>query len=106
LEPSASLQHVFSECSSSIVLFDGSCNFCSASTWFMLGNSNANSLRFAAQQSDIGLKLLKAFELEPETLSSIAVLQQNGRLLTRSDAVLEIASRMHEPYPLAAQVRA
>ncbi|KAG5182004.1 hypothetical protein JKP88DRAFT_165041, partial [Tribonema minus] len=70
----------------------------------VLAHSDADKLRFAAQQSDTGLEILKLFGMEPGELRSIAVLQRSGKLLTQSAAVLEIARRMYQPFPALAEV--
>lgn len=48
----------------------------------------------------MGLSLLHSFGQDVERLSSIALLDKNGHLHTRSDAVIEIISRMQLPYPV------
>lgn len=50
-------------------------------------------------QTEMGLSLLHSFGQDAERLSSIAVLDKDGHLHTRSDAVVEILSRMQMPYP-------
>src|SRR5581483_4770457 len=42
-----------------IVLFDGVCNFCSASVQFMIARDPKARLKFAALQSEAGKKLMK-----------------------------------------------
>lgn len=49
----------------------------------------------------MGLSLLHSFGLDQDRLSSIAVLDKDGHLHTKSCAVVEILSRMHAPYPIA-----
>ncbi|CAN0042808.1 unnamed protein product, partial [Phaeothamnion confervicola] len=89
-----------------VVLFDGSCAFCSSGVWLMLEHSKPSAMRFATQSSDIGLSLLGACGLDPDRLSSIALMESNGKLHTRSDAVLQIARRMDFPFPLLAAAAA
>ena len=52
----------------------------------------------------MGLSLLHSFGQDQERLSSIAVLNKDGHLFTRSSALVEIMSRMNAPYPLLSAV--
>lgn len=52
----------------------------------------------------MGVSLLHSFGQDQESLSSIAVLDKDGHLHTRSDALVHIMARMDMPYPLAATV--
>jgi predicted DCC family thiol-disulfide oxidoreductase YuxK len=85
-----------------IVLFDGTCHFCSGGVWFMIRNSEDGQLFFVPQESDPGMTLLEEYNQSPDSLDSIAVIVEPGRLLTRSDAVLEILRRMTGPWPALA----
>lgn len=52
------------------------------------------------EQTEMGLSLLHSFGQDQERLSSIAVLDKDGHLYTRSSAVVEIMARMDTPYAL------
>ncbi len=72
----------------SIILFDGICNFCDRSINFVIKKDKANLFRFAALQSEIGIRLNT-----PQVSDSI-VLIKNGQLYTKSSAVLHILKEL------------
>lgn len=72
-----------------VLLFDGVCNLCNASVQWVLLRDKKDQFRFAALQSDVGRQLLQAHGLSSETLDSVVVVS-GGRVLTHSDAPLEI----------------
>lgn len=74
---------------SSIVLFDGVCNFCNDSVNFIIRHDHAGRFKFAPLQSDIGQQLLSEHNIE-EDVDSI-VLVEDGRAFTHSTAALRIA---------------
>lgn len=75
-----------------VVLFDGACNLCNAAVSFIIDRDPAARFRFASLQSEAGRALLarhgrSASGVTPDTV----ILEQEGRLYERSDAVLRIA---------------
>jgi predicted DCC family thiol-disulfide oxidoreductase YuxK len=80
-----------------IVLFDGVCNFCDATVRFIVKRDPAGMFQFAAQQSEIGQKLLAARGLggDPGTL----VVFDRHHILVRSDAALFIVRRLSGLWP-------
>lgn len=84
---------------SSIVLFDGVCNFCNAAVNFIIRHDRAGRFKFALLQSEVGQELKKKFRIGDE-IDSI-VLIENGRPLTHSDAALQIAGGLPFPWSLA-----
>ncbi|CAN0342909.1 unnamed protein product [Ectocarpus sp. 6 AP-2014] len=89
---------VFEGAKSAVVLFDGECNFCNSGVWMMISNSEARNLRFCAQNSEMGVSLLHSFGQDQERLSSIAILDKDGHLYTRSCALVHIMARMDFPF--------
>ncbi len=87
---------------SAIVLFDGTCNFCDASVKLILANDPAGHFRFAALQSDAGrAALARAGVVAPaDGTGGSIVLLEAGRVSTRSDAALRIATSLRFPWPL------
>jgi predicted DCC family thiol-disulfide oxidoreductase YuxK len=81
-----------------ILLFDGVCNLCNGVVQFVIARDPQAKIRFASQQSEAGLELLRQYKL-PEMTS--VVLIQNGQALLRSDAVLEIARLLPAPWSWA-----
>jgi len=82
-----------------IVLYDGVCGLCDRSVQLILRNDRRGRFRFAALQSETGRALLEKFDLPPEALDSV-VLVQDGRAWRKSAAALRIARRMDAPWPL------
>jgi predicted DCC family thiol-disulfide oxidoreductase YuxK len=72
-----------------IILFDGVCNFCDSSVQFIIKRDPEGIYKFAALQSEAGLKLLKEFNI-PEILDSI-VLIEGQHYYKKSDAAIRIA---------------
>jgi len=75
---------------SSIVLFDGVCNFCNASVQAIIKRDPIGKFRFASLQSDFGQKVLEEHGLDQEDFHSM-ILLQNGKIYLRSTAALRIS---------------
>ena len=80
-----------------IVLFDGVCNFCNSSVQFLIARDNGK-FRFASLQSEIGMQLVKQYDLQD--VDSI-VLIDNNRAYTKSTAALKIAKNLNGLWKLA-----
>jgi predicted DCC family thiol-disulfide oxidoreductase YuxK len=74
---------------SSIVLFDGVCNFCSDAVNFIIDRDPENKFKFAPQQSEIGQELRAKYNID-ESIDSI-VLIEDDQAFTHSTAALRIA---------------
>jgi len=72
-----------------IVLFDGVCNLCNGFIQFCIQNDITESLKFASLQSDAGKQLLKEYQLDNNSLSTMIVIKE-GKVYTKSDAPLVI----------------
>jgi predicted DCC family thiol-disulfide oxidoreductase YuxK len=81
-----------------IVLFDGVCNLCNGVVQFVITRDPQARFKFASQQSEAGLELLRLHHL-PEMTS--VVLIRDGKALLKSDAVLEIARLLPAPWAWA-----
>lgn len=84
-----------------VVLFDGVCNLCDAAVLFVIDRDRAGAFRFAALQSEAGVRLLRergraAVVGEPESL----LLVEGTEVYASSDALLRIARRLDGPWPL------
>src|SRR5580765_1181054 len=77
---------------SSIVLFDGVCNFCNDSVNFIIRHDRADRFKFATLQSDIGQELRTKFNID-ESVDSI-VLIENDQAFTHSTAGLRLAKNL------------
>lgn len=77
----------------SLILFDGVCNLCSGAVQFVIRRDPHARFRFASLQSDYGQQQLIRLGLNPESLHSI-ILVQEEKFYQRSDAALEIACKL------------
>ena len=82
-----------------VVLFDGVCNLCNGAVQFVIRRDPRERFRLAAQQSEAASALLSQAGSGP--LPDSLVLVEEGRIWTRSAAVLRIARGLRWPWPLA-----
>lgn len=83
----------------SVILFDGVCNLCNASIDFILKRDTKNQFLVGALQEDSGKKLLSRYEVNPEYLDSL-VLIEDEKIYFRSTAALRIAKKLPGLWPL------
>ncbi len=76
-----------------LILFDGVCNFCNSSVNFIIRKDKQDNFRFLALQSERGQKIVKQYNLDPENLQTV-ILLQNGKIYTRSTAALRVAKQL------------
>lgn len=76
-----------------IVLFDGVCNFCNSSVNFIIRKDDTDYFRFLPLQSERGKTLVSKFNLDPENLQTV-ILLEGGRIYTKSTAALRIARKL------------
>lgn len=81
------------------VYADGMCNLCNGSVKFILPRDRKFRFQFGTLQSEATQKVLASFGANPSDLSSV-VLVENGKLYTRSSAVLRIVRRLSGAWPL------
>ncbi|MBK7802482.1 MAG: thiol-disulfide oxidoreductase DCC family protein [Chloracidobacterium sp.] len=74
---------------SSIILFDGVCNFCNGAVNFIIRHDSEKKFRFAPLQSEIGQQLKKEHNIGDDIDSIILV--EGERAYTHSTAGLRIA---------------
>ena len=72
-----------------IVLYDGVCGLCDKFVQFVVKRDRAESVRFAALQSETGKDLLRTFGLPDGGLSFIVVIEGKNSFI-KSAAVLEV----------------
>jgi predicted DCC family thiol-disulfide oxidoreductase YuxK len=82
-----------------VILFDGECNLCNGFVRFVLPRDSAGRFKFASLQSPFGQQLLSGHSLPTNTLDSV-VLAEEGRVYSRSTAVLRILRHISGPWPL------
>lgn len=83
----------------SVILFDGVCNLCNASIDFIIKRDKKDQFRVGALQVDAGKKLLSKFDVNPEYLDSL-VLVEDDQVYFRSTAALRIARNLSGLWPL------
>ena len=84
---------------SSIVLFDGVCNFCNDTVNFIIRHDRAKRFKFAPLQSDIGQELRSKYGIA-EDVDSI-VLIDGDQAFTHSTAGLRIAKGLGDAISIA-----
>lgn len=83
-----------------LVLFDGVCNLCTGSVQFIIRRDPRGKFKFAPIQSALGQQLLQQSGLADGVDSFVLVTR--GKVLTRSDAAIEVARRLGGPWRLGA----
>ncbi len=83
---------------SSLILFDGVCNFCNSSVNFIIARDRNDRFRFAPLQSEFGRSVIERYGLS--AIDSI-ILIEDGQAHTHSTAALRIARRLGFPWSLA-----
>lgn len=69
---------------------------------FILKRDRTGELRFASLQSDVGRRLLGERGMDPEELSTLVLVDEDGEVALRSTAALRVASaHMRFPWRLA-----
>ena len=84
---------------SSIVLFDGVCNFCNSAVNFIIHRDHANRFKFAPLQSELGLELRAKYKIADD-VDSIILVDDDGAFM-HSTAGLRIARGLGGIYSLA-----
>jgi predicted DCC family thiol-disulfide oxidoreductase YuxK len=88
-----------------LMLFDGMCNFCSASVNLALALDRRGVLRFCPVQSPYGQALARDHGLDPDDPTTF-VFFEHGEALTRSTGALALAARLPAPWRWSAGLRA
>ncbi len=83
-----------------VILFDGVCNLCNGFVKFIIKRDKKKRFRFATLQSDYAKTIENNYELSLADLNTV-ILNKNGKIYTKSSAVLLIAIGLGFPYSLA-----
>ncbi|HSF53425.1 MAG TPA: thiol-disulfide oxidoreductase DCC family protein [Algoriphagus sp.] len=83
----------------SVILFDGVCNLCNASIDFVIKRDKKDRFLVGALQEEAGKNLLTKFEVKPEYLDSLVLIEED-RIFFRSTAALRIAKKLPGLWPL------
>jgi len=82
-----------------VIFFDGVCKFCSFWTRFVHRNDPGGTIKLATLQSEKGTKARECAGLPPDELNTVIYIE-NGRIYTKSGAVLRIVRRLSWPWPV------
>jgi predicted DCC family thiol-disulfide oxidoreductase YuxK len=83
-----------------LILFDGVCNLCNGFVQFVIRHDKRGIFRFASLQSETARNLLQPLAFQTEPMNTI-VLIENGKIYTRSKAVIRIAKQLDGFYKAA-----
>ena len=65
-----------------LILFDGVCNLCNGLVQFIIRRDAKGKFKFASLQSEVGRSLLKQFNIDPDLLHSIVVIDNEHLRMT------------------------
>uniref|UniRef100_UPI0040498CE0 thiol-disulfide oxidoreductase DCC family protein n=1 Tax=Fulvivirga sp. TaxID=1931237 RepID=UPI0040498CE0 len=83
---------------SPVILFDGVCNLCNSSINFVIDRDKHKKYKFASLQSQFGQQLAASIGKDIDMQSVLLV--ENGKVLDRSNAALEIARNLSGAWPV------
>ncbi|PKR78429.1 thiol-disulfide oxidoreductase DCC family protein [Halalkalibacillus sediminis] len=81
----------------SVVFFDGVCNLCNGAVQFIIKRDKNDHFRFAALQHEFGQKITQQHNINEDSI----ILVKNGKVHTKSSAVLRIAGNLDGLWKLA-----
>jgi len=87
-----------------VVIFDGTCNFCTRSVNFILRHETKPDFAFAPLQSPAGVRLLRQFNFDPEDARTF-VLISGGVAYVKSEAAIRISRSFRGGWKLLSAVR-
>ncbi len=87
-----------------LLLFDGVCNLCNGFVQWVIVRDKKGVFKFAALQSETGQQELKKLGKNTETFDSV-VLIAGSKVLTQSDAAIEIAAQLGGIWSLSPMLR-
>lgn len=94
---------------SHVILYDGTCGFCSSVVQFVLKRDPAGAFRFAKLQGPLAREALQRHGKRAEDLDTVYLIENYGtaeeRVLMRSAAALACAARLGFPWSLTAALR-
>jgi len=80
-----------------IIFFDGECVLCNSSVDFLLKKDRKKKLKFASLQSELASDMLHKVQYDP-SIGDTIIFYDEGRLLIKSTAVLNIAAYLGFPW--------
>jgi predicted DCC family thiol-disulfide oxidoreductase YuxK len=82
-----------------LVLFDGVCNFCNYWVQFALKRNKKKSLKFGSLQGDTAKEILPGFNIDPNVLSSVYLIEKD-KIHKESSAALHICKHLDGAWKL------
>lgn len=86
-----------------ILLFDGVCHLCHGAVQFILRRDPQGQIHFASLQSKKGQELLASYDYPSAQMQSVVFITE-GRLYTKSDAVLHVGRKLNGAWPLLSHI--
>lgn len=87
------------ELMNNLILFDGVCNLCNGAVQKIIRWDSKRKFRFASIQSEIGQKMIAAYEENSDALHTIYLIQ-NDKIHQQSTAALKIIAGLKFPVNL------
>lgn len=81
-----------------LLLFDGECGLCARSIRFVLDRERSDRLHFASLQSSLGREIVTKHGFDPDEVSTLVLVEENGRVSRRSTAALRVAKELRWPW--------
>jgi predicted DCC family thiol-disulfide oxidoreductase YuxK len=81
-----------------VIIFDGVCNLCNGFVDFIIKRDKKKIFHFVSNQDDEGKKILSRFPEVPDGDAMTIYYLEDGKLYSKSQAVLRIAKSMSAPY--------
>jgi predicted DCC family thiol-disulfide oxidoreductase YuxK len=85
-----------------IVYLDTDCLLCNSALNFLIRHDGKKRLKFASLQSDNAISLIEQYPIHEDTV----IFYDEGRIFTKSTAVIKIAGYIDSPYSAFAILRA
>jgi predicted DCC family thiol-disulfide oxidoreductase YuxK len=82
-----------------LLLFDGVCNLCHGAVQFVIARDPDAHFRFASLQSEYGREIVRREGL-PEDVTTVILVEPDGRVSSRSTAALRVATKLGALWPL------
>ena len=84
-----------------LILFDGVCNLCNSSVWYVIQRDKKNRFMFAPLQSKAGKQIIQKFNIDTSEVDSILLYNPEKETIHyKSRAALKVASQLGFPINL------
>lgn len=82
-----------------LILFDGDCTMCNRHVGYVFDLDRKGIFYYSSQQSEIGRQIRDRFGIPEDQMNTVLYIR-NGKLLTRSDAALNVLKQLRWVWPL------